>query len=137
TPYELYERPANRFVAEFIGAINTWPVRIDREGVSVDGLGTLAVDVGGRPAGPATLAVRPEKISISEEEPMAAPIRLSATLRQQAYFGNESQLLFDNPTGRTMVVSVANRDREQARRLAVGSQHWLSWRVEDSMLLDP
>ena len=25
TPYELYERPANRFVAEFIGAINTWP----------------------------------------------------------------------------------------------------------------
>ena len=44
TPYELYERPANRFVAEFIGAINTWPARIDREGVSVDGLGTLAVD---------------------------------------------------------------------------------------------
>ena len=61
TPYELYERPANRFVAEFIGAINTWPARIDREGVAVDGVGTLAVDVGGRPAGPATLAVRPEK----------------------------------------------------------------------------
>ena len=68
---------------------------------------------------------------------MAAPIRLSATLRQQAYFGNESRLLFDNPTGRTLVVGVANRDREQAHRMAVGSRHWLSWRVEDSMLLDP
>ncbi len=137
TPYELYERPANRFVAEFIGAINTWPATVGTAGVAVAGLGELALDTGGRPAGPATLAVRPEKIAISHAEPTAAPIRLPATLRQHAYFGNESQLLFDNPTGRTMVVSVANRDREQARRLAVGSQHWLSWRVEDSMLLDP
>ncbi|MEC8585095.1 MAG: ABC transporter ATP-binding protein [Pseudomonadota bacterium] len=137
TPYELYERPANRFVAEFIGAINTWPATVGTAGVAVAGLGELALDTGGRPAGPATLAVRPEKIAISHAEPTAALIRLPATLRQHAYFGNESELFFDNPTGRTMVVSVANRDREQARRLAVGSQHWLSWRVEDSMLLDP
>ncbi len=35
TPAELYEQPADRFVADFLGAANILPCVVDADGVSV------------------------------------------------------------------------------------------------------
>ena len=71
TPVEIYEEPASRFVAEFIGETNLIPARVERveEGIAHCAFagGALPVtDARGKQAGDAvTLALRPEKLRIS------------------------------------------------------------------------
>jgi iron(III) transport system ATP-binding protein len=70
TPEEIYRRPANRFVAEFVGRVNLIPGT-----VSSSGDGSVVVDVTGSPhkltvlnadgaSGEVTVAVRPEAVSV-------------------------------------------------------------------------
>ncbi|MEX0697353.1 MAG: ATP-binding cassette domain-containing protein, partial [Dongiaceae bacterium] len=46
TPRDLYERPANRFAAGFIGTMNLFAGRLAAGGVAVDGLGLLPAAAG-------------------------------------------------------------------------------------------
>ena len=67
TPEEVYDRPANAFVAGFVGTppMNLWPVVVDADGVArVDGVEIARGDdvpssVGGREA---TVGIRPESV---------------------------------------------------------------------------
>ena len=67
-PLDIYERPVNRFVADFIGDTNFVTVEIvgaDNGWMrcrSVSGLEFLALPAGNKKNGSATLAIRPEKI---------------------------------------------------------------------------
>jgi putative spermidine/putrescine transport system ATP-binding protein len=65
TPREVYERPASRAVAAFVGHANLIPGSV-RDARSVETpFGVLAADAGGRPPGtPVTLLVRPERIAL-------------------------------------------------------------------------
>jgi len=80
TPAEVYERPANRFVAGFLGA----PAMAFIDG-EVDGAGhfrgdaialTPAVGVLPVPAGPVVLGVRPEHVAIRADGPLRAEVTL-------------------------------------------------------------
>jgi spermidine/putrescine transport system ATP-binding protein/putrescine transport system ATP-binding protein len=64
TPVELYQRPANVFVADFIGTSNMFHGSAAPGGVAVDGLGLLA-GAGGPSSGPACLMVRPEDTRVA------------------------------------------------------------------------
>jgi putative spermidine/putrescine transport system ATP-binding protein len=69
TAEDLYERPASRFVAEFIGESNVIEGRI-AEGLSlvVAGGARFSIPLApglGRPGQPALIVVRPEKLSLS------------------------------------------------------------------------
>ena len=74
-PLELYDRPANTFVAGFIGspAMNLVPGRVKANGtVRFEGEGGLAVPLTGAPAGvadgrPVTLGVRPEHFRLADD----------------------------------------------------------------------
>lgn len=74
TPTELYDRPANRFVAAFLGAANL----ID--GTVSDGVfraGALALPMtDGEAAGSATLAIRPQGIRVNRDAVAGAPAAL-------------------------------------------------------------
>lgn len=94
TPLDLYERPATRFVAGFIGETNFLPGRIVSTGV---GKGTCQVEVLGALAGAAsrgavapgdqvTVAVRPERIRLGTASDGAAG--LAGTLLDNIYLGN-------------------------------------------------
>ena len=71
TPIELYDRPANTFVAGFIGApsMNFLDASIDTGGspAIVFGSARVSIDVPNLPDGPIRLGVRPEHISIARE----------------------------------------------------------------------
>jgi multiple sugar transport system ATP-binding protein len=70
TPKEIYDRPANTFVARFIGspAMNLFPVTVDGGEIDFGAAGRLPVPAGGAPrAGELTLGVRAEKITILPE----------------------------------------------------------------------
>jgi len=67
TPAELYERPANRFVASFLGAANILPCVVAADGVSISlpGQGvSVRAERSGAP-GPGLLALRAERLRIA------------------------------------------------------------------------
>ncbi|MBV2184539.1 MAG: ATP-binding cassette domain-containing protein, partial [Rhizobium sp.] len=87
-PMELYERPANMFVAGFIGApaMNFLPASVENGGLTI--LGT-AVPRSRRfaAAGPVTAGVRPEHLTIlsPEEGGIRARVELIERLGAQTY----------------------------------------------------
>jgi ABC-type Fe3+/spermidine/putrescine transport system ATPase subunit len=67
TPSELYEKPANRFVADFIGKVNMFEAKVlSQKGrvLSLDskGIGRVDIPTDKTCNGTVTIAVRPEKV---------------------------------------------------------------------------
>jgi len=87
SPREIYERPVNRFVAEFMGVSNLWDCTVRDDGMTVELPGIDGVIRLGdpAPAGPAVLGVRAERIRIGT---IANANRLSGVLEQTAYAGD-------------------------------------------------
>jgi multiple sugar transport system ATP-binding protein len=76
TPSEVYERPANMFVAGFLGApaMNFIPGAVDAQGRFEAGPLVVALKAQALPA--AVLGVRPEHIRIGDGEPLAGTVSL-------------------------------------------------------------
>ena len=79
TPLEIYRRPANRFVASFIGSptMNFFSGRIDGEGFRLAG-GELRLPLGPDadrfPTGPAVLGIRPEDLLLAASDEAVATV---------------------------------------------------------------
>ncbi|WP_420023785.1 ABC transporter ATP-binding protein [Cereibacter azotoformans] len=84
-PREIYTRPANRFVASFIGETNFLPAHHAGGRVTLAAGGEL--DVEGGPEGRVTVAVRPEQVRLV---PPDEPGALRATIRNLVYFGTDT-----------------------------------------------
>ena len=69
SPREVYTRPANRFVADFIGKANFVPATVsDADAVEVAGVRIELSDTTAAPKGSrVTLVVRPEAVHVSSE----------------------------------------------------------------------
>lgn len=99
TPARVYERPANRFVAGFVGtpSMNFIEGRIDEagrfvgEGVSI----TLPDAVGSRTPGECTLGVRPDAFEPSQGGAGAIP----CSVRAIEYLGDRVDLVLDSKVG--------------------------------------
>jgi len=76
TPAEVYERPANRFVAGFLGSpsMNFVEGSIDVQGRF--SAGALTLSLNGAAAGAVTLAARPEHIHLDDNGPLLATVTL-------------------------------------------------------------
>jgi len=101
TPKALYELPASRFVAGFIGAMNFLPGRMAADGaVEVAGLGCWrgALPAAGAPAAgaPASLAVRPERVRLALAKPAAlGDNAVGGRVRGIAYMGQDLMVHVD------------------------------------------
>src|SRR5690242_19156578 len=78
TPLEIYTRPANRFVAEFIGSpsINMFDATADAAGTLKLPDGAVIGAVNGVPAGKLAVGVRPEDMTIRDDGQLAGTISL-------------------------------------------------------------
>ncbi|MDJ0931492.1 ABC transporter ATP-binding protein [Breoghania sp.] len=131
TPREIYDRPANRFVAGFIGESNFLTAAITSAVAD-----TARVLIGGRldmeavlPAdgprsGKVTVAIRPEQVRLVDEtETNAIPVTVTDTV----YFGTDTHthLLLDD--GETVVAQFQKtlaHSEEFANGTRVGVQFW-------------
>jgi iron(III) transport system ATP-binding protein len=109
TPHELYEHPASRFLADFIGDANL----VDGELRSADGGlqftaggAAMPVHANGVPAGPATLAVRPNRLRLVAPGPGAVP----GTCTRAAYLGSRIEYMVDTPWGELLVFDADARE---------------------------
>jgi putative spermidine/putrescine transport system ATP-binding protein len=112
TPGEIYERPANEFVAGFVGTSNV----IARDG--------------------RRYTVRPEKIRLLDDgAPDAGAV--SGVVREVAYLGAITRYLVELDRGETLVVVRQNLNTSAADALGQrGRRVRLSWRSEDLSELD-
>jgi ABC-type sugar transport system ATPase subunit len=113
---DLLDRPANRFVAEFIGRlpINVLPAALAEDGASlrVGPAGLLltlaqAARLRAHRDGPLTLGIRPEDLSLADDGDVEAtlPARV-AVLEPQ---GDRTLIIADSPVGRLSALAPSNR----------------------------
>lgn len=144
TPKEVYEYPNSRFVADFIGTINMFEglvedvtegvltVRCDPAGATLRALSNDAHGIGEK----VCLAIRPEKIFISQEEPESEwNTSLRGVVDDLGYFGNLSLYRIRLENGKIVQVSAQNRRRSAERFLEWDDQVFISWRAQSVVVL--
>ena len=144
TPKEIYEYPVNRYVADFFGTINLFEgtvSRVDGENLAIKCDGVNA-DIKAKSAARIkysdrlTVAVRPEKISISKQPPGAdAAAALKGVVWDLGYYGNLSVYRIKTDTGMTVQVSAQNQVRSAERTLEWDDVVYLSWDIQSSVVL--
>ncbi|WP_197078461.1 ABC transporter ATP-binding protein [Hoeflea sp. IMCC20628] len=126
SPREIYDKPQHRFVAGFIGEINLLPAQAMGEGeYSIAGVGMLrSSDASGLSKGAAaTLAVRPERITLSK--PSAAT--LPGVISNVVYHGTDTIFHFKLADGLEMRARSQN-NTAQTRSFAKGDD--IGWSVD-------
>lgn len=144
-PDVIYEAPANRYVAEFVGDINILSGRVAlvsgdlvRVETSIAGPVELDEDAPAFGAGDAVLiGLRPEKITLSHDEPAQAVNKVSGEIWDIGYLGDFTmvQVMVGGESGQLIKVALANRTRRIERPFAWEDKVWLSWDVEAGMEL--
>ena len=101
TPVEIYEEPASRFVAEFIGETNLIAAKVVARGMQGDEDTARCAFAGGefpvvtnrhgkRPGDAVTLALRPEKLRISAPEDSAGSGAMQGRILDRIYLGTDT-----------------------------------------------
>ncbi|MSQ91597.1 MAG: ABC transporter ATP-binding protein [Gammaproteobacteria bacterium] len=145
TPGQVYEFPANRYVASFVGNINLFDGRVTAAGngqlsVKCETLGSdeLSVISGGEiaPGSTVCIAVRPEKITISRQAPEARDRNvIKGTVWDLAYFGDQSLYRVRLKSGAELQVSAQNLRRSEKMTVEWDDEVFLSWEVASTVLL--
>jgi putrescine transport system ATP-binding protein len=148
TPSDIYESPATRFVADFIGSVNMFEGRVNEEhteGVRLE-VGELGCVLRAERtvscASGATVwaAIRPEKINISRQPPLSTSAALPenavrGTVREIAYMGDMSIYLVQIASGKMLRVTLPNTTRGAERPIAREESVWLSWHGSSPVVL--
>jgi putrescine transport system ATP-binding protein len=141
TPQQIYENPATRFVADFIGGINLFAGRVSgaRDGLLLieSAEAGAALAVAHPPLAPGSevaLALRPEKIALGAVAPLAN--RLAGRVRGMAYRGEASTYEIELASGKLLRVSVPNTAR-QRRDYAPGEAVTLGFAPAAAVVLPP
>ncbi|MBS0573016.1 MAG: ABC transporter ATP-binding protein [Proteobacteria bacterium] len=121
-PREVYERPANRFVAEFLGDINILPVK----GGRIEGRAVQA------PGATGDLAIRPEYMALALAQPEDGNA-VAATLNDLTYLGAETRLSLVTSGGVPIVLHQQTSDLPAG--LAPGASVWATWAPGHGFLL--
>ncbi|GIH74967.1 ABC transporter ATP-binding protein [Planobispora longispora] len=137
SPREIYERPATAFVAGFIGTSNLIRGTVDRV---ESGNAVLALDEGGRvlvaeashrAGDPITITVRPEKITISTEEPGGELSAVRGTVSEVVYLGLYNSYAVRLADGAEVTVFQQNA-LDSSSTAERGDAVWLSWQPHHS-----
>ncbi len=139
TPADLYERPENSFVAQFIGENNklTGTVTALNGDVATvtldDGSTCQANPVGRREVGAKTLiSIRPERVWIGGE---TGPNSTTAKILELIYLGDHIRCRLNVHGNDDFVVKVPNSVAHKP--LIVGENTRINWNITDARALDP
>jgi len=141
-PRDIYEHPATRFVAGFIGTSNLLTGTASRVTdtdavIEVSEQERIVVPVRGLTVYEGSdleLTVRPEKIELATERPPPGCCALRGTVSEVVYLGTSTNFAVATSTGADMVVFQQNS--ASAGQLAGrGDSVWLSWQPQHSYLI--
>jgi iron(III) transport system ATP-binding protein len=120
TPVDLYERPADSFVADFIGGANLIPceiVRREDDGAVVRfGNNELRVAAPRVDGGDGYLVVRSAAVALTKANGAAG---LTATVRKATYLGGHWEYTLDTPFGALFLAQPVGKRFEQGTTVAL------------------
>ncbi|MCF8722739.1 ABC-type Fe3+/spermidine/putrescine transport system ATPase subunit [Nitrospina gracilis] len=140
-PEELYDRPTDRFVAEFLGGVNRLPGVVESvtEGgcaVRLDGGGVMTVaDVGKlKPGTPVDVFFRPEKavLRISPDYKNGMNL-LEGLLERKSFFGSHTRYRVMLKSGEAVTVQVRHGNDPA---LFSGTAVWVQVAAEDTLIYE-
>ena len=144
-PADIYENPASRFIANFIGSANLLDVNIvSKQGNNIQlqhntSSQRFAVvsEISDESADNITLALRPEKILIDKEPLTQCDNQLTGTVREIAYLGKISTYRVETNIGETLEVTAPNQSRSQSagHRIEWNDPVHLGWSADSAFLL--
>jgi putrescine transport system ATP-binding protein len=143
TPQQLYEEPASRWVAGFIGDVNLLDgivVAADAGGVAIEGAGGRRYRVAASPPVQAgrqvALALRPEKLRVATVKPEGVGENVVAgKVGDIAYLGDISLYRVRLEDGGVMTVSLANASRRAEGAIGWDDRVWITWTADAGVLL--
>jgi putative spermidine/putrescine transport system ATP-binding protein len=130
SPAEIYQAPASRFVAGFIGVSNFFRGRVDRRDGQAGRVTTQSgpvLTIADCPPGrdEVTVAVRPEAIIIEYSAPPGAPNSVAGTVEQVVYRGFVSHTYLRLDNGETLIVFQSGSDGGAPP--VAGRRVWARW----------
>jgi putative spermidine/putrescine transport system ATP-binding protein len=138
-PADLYERPENAFVAQFIGENNRLLGTVEEDdgrncAVRVDGRMIRAVSVNHAGRGsPTTLSLRPERVTLNPDDG-SLPNIFDAKVEELIYLGDHIRARVSTCGDDEFIVKVPNAHGHQT--LAEGAEVRVGWAMEDCRALD-
>ncbi|WP_428418869.1 ABC transporter ATP-binding protein [Methylibium sp.] len=140
-PADVYETPATRFVADFIGNVNLMDGTLSEDhpdhvvisckdcshfvGHGITGTEGMTVSV----------AVRPEKIGLGPDEPPGPHNRARGTIKDLSYFGSFTVYHLQLDSGAVLKISQSNVERHRDVELTWGDTAWASWSPSSQVVL--
>lgn len=143
TPDEIYESPTSRFAAEFIGSINMFDGRIVEDEADYITIQSPSLPVpiyvghgvSGFEGQEVGYGVRPEKLTISKEEPAQPYNKAQGKIEDIAYFGSHSVFHVRLPSGYKVMANFANQQRWASEGMTWGDTVWVSWGDNEGVVL--
>jgi spermidine/putrescine transport system ATP-binding protein len=139
TPREVYDRPVNRFVADFVGETNFLTGSVATENgrplFALTG-GERVVAPTGSPDGPATLMIRPEALVLRALDAPAADPGIRGRIVNVAFLGNHTRVTLATAAGDIVairphgtIVRTTHLEEELGEEVSV----W--WPADDAALI--
>jgi putrescine transport system ATP-binding protein len=132
-PAEIYEAPATRFVADFIGNVNLLDGKVvvdEPDHVVIDSADCkhfVAHGISGNEGMRVTVALRPEKIHLSRKKPDDPFNTATGTIKELSYFGSFTVYHLELASGARLKVAQANVQRHRDDEFTWGDQVWAHW----------
>jgi putative spermidine/putrescine transport system ATP-binding protein len=140
---EIYQRPASKFVAKFIGASNLFEGQVEqrnRDGAIIRVSQDLKLLVDQVPASAADVmvSIRPEAIIVEEAGRNSAaerPNSVAARVDQVVYRGFVSHYYLKTVGGEQLIVFEQNQSQQSGFRYAVGQEVVASWNAPSNHVI--
>ena len=144
-PKALYNRPVSVEVADFIGQMNFLDARVTdvadgRAVLDAAGLGKVRAPANAgfvHKGAAVVVAVRPEKLIISAEQPANGRSAVQGVMKTVAYLGDRSHYYVSvEGSDKPLAVAAQEIDAALGRHLERDATVWLSW-ADDALILLP
>ncbi|MCX7304335.1 MAG: ABC transporter ATP-binding protein [Hyphomicrobiales bacterium] len=142
TPAEIYEAPASRFVANFVGNVNMFEGTVASRDAGIarvtgaSGAEIVVDNAGDAAAGNAiAFAVRPEKIKVSSKRPEGAVNAMEGEVYDLAYLGDMTVYRVRLADGQVIQASALNSSRASDDPLTWHDRAWISFQPDAGIVL--
>ena len=144
SPVDIYEDPASRFVADFIGESNFIPATVQSAGddsvvVRISGgseLSLLSKSASLRSGQDVTLMVRPEKGTVAHQPGAGAEIcTLEGRIQEVIFLGNDISYSVAFGENQQVVIRSQNSDRADLQNFQRGENVYVNWKASHIRIL--
>lgn len=144
TPLEIYHRPANRFVANFIGESNFFDGRVaevapDRVMVDVPGFARpvcASTEKSVSQGEKVTVMVRPEQVVYRTAPDASLDNIAEAVVQEVAFLGMYTQITFELLDGTSGIVhQTGERETNNTSQELIGQRIYVGWKTQDGQVL--